>query len=221
MNKINIAIICVCMFLSFKVYADKPDGSVYLDGGDSKYALVLAHGKGKNPTWLVVDPVRKEINETLGYHTLSLQMPTGYSDWKDYADGFPQAYSTIEEAIAYLKEEKGVSHVYLFGHSMGSRMASAFVSEHPNHGLAGLIVAGCRNNGGRPLSCYQNLEGVELSVLDIWGGNNGKDSSAASERQALASDTYTQIEISGANHKFEGKEDELVEAVTDWLKSQN
>ena len=221
MNKINIAIICIFLFLPFKAFADKPEGSVYLDGGSNKYGLVLAHGKGKYPTWLVVDPLRKGINEKLGYHTISLQMPTGYSNWKDYADGFPQAYSTIEKAIAYLKNEKGVSHVYLFGHSMGSRMASAFVAEHPDHGLSGLIVAGCRNNGGQPLSCDQNLEGVVLPVLDIWGGKNGKDSRAASERSRLTSDTYTQVEISGANHKFEGKEDELVETVADWLKNQN
>lgn len=221
MKKIYLAFAFVGMFLSSVAYADKPNGSVYLDGGDSKYGLILAHGKGKNPTWLVVEPVRKGIHDELGYHTLSLQMPTGYSDWKDYADGFPEAYGTIEEAITYLKNEKGVSKVYLFGHSMGSRMASAYVAEHPNSGISGLIVAGCRNNGGSPLACDENLEDVRIPVLDIWGGKNGKDSKAASQRSGMVSATYTQIEIIGANHKFEGHEDELMGAVEKWLKMQN
>lgn len=221
MKRTCIAFAFVWLSMPFSAFADIPDGSVYLDGGNSEHGLVLAHGKGKHPTWLVVNPVRKGVNEELGYHTISLQMPTGYSDWKDYADGFPRAYSTIEEAIAYLKNEKGVSNVYLFGHSMGSRMTSAFVSDNPNNGLSGLIVAGCRNNGGRPLACDQNLKGVTLPVLDIWGGKNGKDSKAASERRGMASASYTQVEISRANHKFEGYEGELVDAVANWLRKQN
>ncbi len=218
--QICIAFFIVCLFAPYSVFADKPDGSVYLDGGDNKNALVLAHGKGKYPTWLVVDPVRKGINEKLGYHTISLQMPAGYRDWKDYADGFPGAYSMIEKAIAYLKSEKSVTNIYLLGHSMGGRMVSAYVSENRNNELSGLIVAGCRNNGGSPLACDKNLEGVTLPVLDIWGGKNGKDVKAASERRGMVSSAYTQVEISGANHSFEGYEGELVNAVANWLIKQ-
>jgi len=220
MKKIYVTFIFIWLFVSSIAYADKPDGSVYLNGGNSKYGLLLAHGQGKSPTWLVVDPVRKGIHDELRFHTLSLQMPTGYSNWKDYVDGFPKAYKTILEAIAYLKE-KGVSKIYLFGHSMGARMASAFVSKYPNSELSGLIVAGCRNNGGAPLACDQNLKMVNVPVLDIWGGNNGKDSQAASQRSGMVSETYTQVEISGANHKFEGHEKELVDDVASWLKKQN
>jgi predicted alpha/beta-hydrolase family hydrolase len=220
MKKIFIAFIIFWLFISSSAFAHKPEGSVYLDGRDSTYGLILAHGKGKYPTWLVVEPVRKGIHEELGYHTISLQMPAGYSGWKKYADGFPKAYSTLKAAIEFLKN-KGVTHIYLFGHSMGARMASAFVAENLNSDLAGLIVAGCRNNGGYPLACDQSLEMVDLPVLDIWGGSNGKDSRAASERAEMVSDTYTQVNISGANHKFVGYEDEVVDAVANWLKNQH
>lgn len=220
MKAFRITLISFLLAIPFYSSAGSPDDSVYIDGGGNKNGVILAHGKGKHPTWLVVDPLRKGVNKQLGYHTLSLQMPTGYSNWKDYAEGFPDAYQTITDAIAFLTNKKGVSRVFLIGHSMGSRMASAFVSENSNHGLAGLIVAGCRNNGGYPLSCDENLQGVNLPVLDIWGGDNGKDSRAASERSGMVSDTYAQVEISGANHKFEGYEDELVDSVVSWLKSQ-
>jgi len=220
MKVFRIALMSFLLAMPFYASAASPDDSVYIDGGGNKNGVILAHGKGKHPTWLVVDPLRKGINKQLGYHTLSLQMPIGYSDWKDYVEGFPTANQKITEAIAFLKNEKGVSRVFLIGHSMGSRMASAFVSKNNNHGLDGLVVAGCRNNGGIPLSCDKNLQAVSLPVLDIWGGKNGKDSRSASERSGMVSDTYTQVEISGANHKFEDAEDELVDAVVSWLKNQ-
>lgn len=127
--------------------------------------------------------------------------------------------STIDQGIQFLKE-KGVTRIYLLGHSMGARMVSAFVATHPNSGLAGLIVVGCRNNGGSPLDCDENLQKVGLPVLDIWGGSNGKDSEAGAQRAGLRSVTYTQVAIDGANHKFEDHESELVAAVANWLKKQ-
>jgi len=182
--------------------------------------LILAHGRGKYPTWKVVDPVRKGTHNKLGFHTLSLQLPNDDKNWKKYADDFPESYTNIKEGIRFLRKEKGITRIFLFGHSMGSRMVSAFVSENPKQEIAGIIVAGCRNNGGYPLSCSQNLENVDIPVLDIWGGDNGKDSDAASDREELISVSYKQLEISGANHKFEGYDDELVDAVVGWLKTQ-
>lgn len=195
---------------------EQPPGSLYLSG-TKPVGLILAHGKGKGPAWLVVDPVRKAVNEELGYHTLSLQMPTGYANWRDYADAFPQAYQTIDQGIAFLRK-KGVKKIFLFGHSMGSRMMSAYVATHPNAPIAGLIVAGCRNNGGEPLACDLNLKKVKVPVLDIWGGASVKDVDSAYDRKGFVSDRYQQVEIDGANHRFEGYEEDLVSEVIDWLQ---
>lgn len=200
--------------------ATTPRTTLYLDGGQSTVGVVLAHGRNKHPAWLVVDPLRKGIHERLGYHTISLQMPAGLSDFRDYAATFPDAYDRIESAIRFLKKEKGVTRVYLIGHSMGGRMSSAFVADNAEHGLAGLIVAGCRNNGGVPFSCLASLRGKNIPVLDIWGGNDKQDISAAAERKVLLSSLYTQTEIPGANHRFEGQEQALLDAVVNWLQAQ-
>jgi pimeloyl-ACP methyl ester carboxylesterase len=202
------------------VFAARPPGSAWLDAGDSQQALILLHGRGHHPTWLVVDPLRKGVHEKLGYHTLSLQMPNEDKHWKEYVDDFPAAYATIKDAIRFLRKEKGVTRIYLMGHSMGSRMASAFVAEHPEQPLAGLIIAGCRNNGGYPLSCRKTVAEVTIPVLDIWGGEDHKDTKSAARRDDLVSETYTQLSVPDANHKFEGKEEELVSVVVDWLQSQ-
>ena len=195
-----------------------PDGSVYLQGTVNK-ALILAHGKGKHPTWKVVDPLRKSINKSLGYHTLSLQMPNNNKNWKKYADDFPQAYETIEKAITYLNHQ-GIKEIYIVGHSMGSRMTSSFLSEVGNPSIKGFIAIGCRNNGGYPFSCVNNVSDIDdLPILDIWGSTNKKDSKSAKQRKHLISDTYKQISINGANHKLDGYDKELTEIVVDWLKS--
>jgi len=219
LNKITFLIIYLVVFPTIGK-ADKPTDSVYLEGHKSNTALILAHGKGKHPTWLVVDPLRKAINEKLNYHTLSLQMPIGHDFWEDYAEDFPKAYTIIEEGIRFLREEKGVKSVYLMGHSMGSRMVSAYIAKHPNHTISGLIIAGCRNNGAHPLSCDDNMRNIKIPVLDIWGNASGKDYDAAADRTHLMSDQYQQVSISGGDHRFRNHEDEFVSAVASWLRKQ-
>ena len=147
-------------------------------------------------------------------------MPNEDKMWARYVEDFPEAFATIKNGIRFLHEEKGVTTIYLMGHSMGARMASAFVSETSDELISGLIVVGCRNNGGELLSCRENLKNINIQVLDIWGGKNAKDTKAAEERKELVSEKYKQVSISGANHKFDGYEKKLVFAVAIWLKSQ-
>lgn len=210
----------VLLICSNPLVAAIPPGSVYLDGKGSNHALILCHGRGKNPTWKVVNPLRNGVHANLGWHTLSLQMPAEDKNWEKYADDFPLAYEAIKQGIEFLRKEKGVTRIYLMGHSMGSRMASAFMAEDPDAPINGLIVAGIRNNGDYPLDGKQNLERVDIPVLDIWGGGDSKDYAAAKERRPLVSATYTQVEIPGANHKFDGYDAELITAVINWLQAQ-
>ncbi len=208
------------MILSFPIAAEVPSGSKYIAGVDSDVAVILAHGRGKHPAWKVVNPLRKGISRQLGYHTLSLQMPNKNKKWKEYAIDFPEAYQTIKKGIQFLRNEKGVSKIFLMGHSMGSRMISAFMYTHPHEPISGLIVAGCRNNGGFPLSCDENLTGVAVPVLDIWGEKDEEDARAARKRMSMISSKYAQVSVPGANHKFEGFNNELVSIVVAWLSGQ-
>ena len=204
---------------TFNVYAAQPKDSVYLDGGSNKIGLILAHGRGKNPTWKVVEPLRLSVHSQLGYHTLSLQMPNDDKYWESYADDFPTAYRQFNEAVEFLKT-KGATKIYLMGHSMGSRMAAAYISKNPNAEINGLILAGCRNNGDPPLSCSESLANVKIATLDIWGGDNNKDVNAARERENLKSALYTQVEIDDTNHRFDDENEAFVVAVVKWLQAQ-
>lgn len=219
-HQIVTALSCILLLLPGISRAELPAGAVYLDGNSNKTALILAHGRGKHPTWKVVDPLRRGVHAQLGYHTLSLQMPNADKHWKKYADDFPRAYQLFEDSIRFLQEERGITKIYLMGHSMGSRMASSFIAQHHARSVAGLIIAGCRNSGGVPLACDENMHQVRIPVLDIWGGGDKKDTDAAATRQIYLSGIYQQVAIPDANHKFDGYENEFVAAVVAWLKGQ-
>jgi len=199
--------------------ANMPGRSDLYLPGNKPVALILAHGRGKYPDWLVVNPLRHAVQKQLGFHSLSLQLPNGDIGWREYADEFPDAYQRIEQGVARL-QQLGVRKIYLMGHSMGARMASAFIANHPNSPIDGLIVAGCRNNGGAPLDCKLNLQTISIPVLDIWGTSSVADVKAGAERNELRSDNYQQVAIEGADHVFDGKEDEMLKAMLQWLGSR-
>jgi len=217
----SLLLLLVTLYIT-PALATAPADSAYLDGGSSDSALILAHGRGHGPTWLVVEPLREGVHDKLGYHTLSLQMPADEDKhWKEYAEDFPEAYKTFDKAVRFLQQEKKVKKIYLMGHSMGSRMAAAYMTEAPNPAINGLIIIGCRNNGGEPLDCAENVSGLKIPLLDLWGDGSRKDERAGEERAELVSATYKQVIIDGATHKFEGYEDDLVDAVVKWLKQVN
>ena len=78
LRKLLLAIFISSLFLSGCVttktgppsYKNNPDW-LYMDGGSSTVGVILCHGRRGNPNWYVVSPLRKSINEKLGYHTFA------------------------------------------------------------------------------------------------------------------------------------------------------
>jgi len=123
--------------------AEMPQGK-YLEAPGAKVAVILAHGQGLDADSQVVSPLRKGIHRELGFHTLSLQMPVLHvRPSRDLAVGtayiatFPDAFVRIQAAIDFLRQGKGVERIYLMGYSMGGRMTTAFLAEHPEAGIVG------------------------------------------------------------------------------------
>jgi pimeloyl-ACP methyl ester carboxylesterase len=67
------------------------------------------------------------------------------------------------------------------------------------------------------------IENINIPVLDVFGSEDldivvsGIDDRAAAAKQA-GNRNYTQVEVAGADHMFEGEEDALIEAIADWLE---
>jgi dienelactone hydrolase len=210
-------------FLGALVYADMPKGE-YLEGRDSKVGVILAHGQGLDPDSQVVGPLRRTINKELGFHTLSLQMPVipgkrSPEKFQEYASTFPDAYKTIQAGIDFLKREKGVERVYLMGYSMGGRMTTGFLAQHPDSGIIGYIGVGLLGGGQEPLNTNLNLKKIKLPVIDIYA-DSGRDAKSAEFRKSFVSNRYTKVVISGAKHDYRGYDDQVAKAVIAWLKKQ-
>lgn len=208
-------------FLAAGAFAQAPQGE-YLDGQDSRVAVILAHGRGNRPDGNVVGPLRKAIHKELGFHTLSLNMPDPGIDSPDspeLAAAFPEAYQRIQAAIDYLKQEKKVERIYLMGHSMGGRMTSGFLANHADAGIAGFIGVGLTAGGKEPVNTNLNLRKVKIPVIDVHGDNE-MDAKTASFRKPLVSERFVQVEIPGAKHDYRGYERPVAETVIGWLKKR-
>jgi len=212
------------LLIASTVYAEMPEGK-YLAGKDSKIGVILAHGQGQDPDSKVVGPLRKAINKELGFHTLSLQMPVvpgkrGPESFRSYESTFPDAYQRIQAAIEFLKKEIGVERMYLMGYSMGGRMTSAFLANHPDSGIAGYIGVGLLAGGEVPMNTNLNLRNMKIPVLDVYAEDD-RDAKFAENRKAFVSERFKQVPIPGAKHDYSGYEDQVNAAVITWLRDQS
>lgn len=223
MQQILRLVVFVFFFMGTTVYADMPEGA-YLDGKGSKVGVILAHGQGLDPDSQVVGPLRRAINQTLGLHTLSLQMPVipgekAPDKYLEYAATFPEAYKSIQAAIDFLRQEKGVERIYLMGYSLGGRMTTGFLAQNPNSGVCGYIGVGLPGGGPEPLNTNQNLKKITAPVIDIYA-DSGPDAKNGELRKPFVSERYKQVVIAGARHDYRGYDDQIATAVVDWLRHQ-
>jgi dienelactone hydrolase len=197
---------------------------LYLEGSNNDVGIILCHGNGGNSDGYVVGRLRTDINKKLGYHTLSIDMPSAGNRKKmpEFYSDFPKAYQSIQAGVDYLQKEKGVKKIFIIGHSMGARMTTAYLAKYPMVDISGFVGAGMLNNGNYPFNCKSNLTKIALPTLDVYG-EYGKfdDAYHANNRKNLLSDKYTQVMVPAGDHAFSDSESELSEIVTNWLQEQN
>ncbi len=189
-----------------------------------KGAAIILHGRGLHPDWeTVVQPLRTALPEQ-GWETLSIQLPVLEKKAKyfDYVPVMPAAYSRIEAAIAYLKEQ-GAGHIILIAHSCGAHMAMNWIDDNGDSAIDAYIGIGMgATDYQQPMAKPFPLAKMHVPVLDTYGS---KDYPAvlrmAPERKSMmelaGNPQSTQQAIDGAEHYFNGHNDALIEVVSDWL----
>ena len=190
---------------------------IYTEAADAKMGVVVVHGMGIHPDWGMIGTLRQQLPEH-GYATLSIQMPVLAADAKaeQYAPLMPEAAERIGLAVAALKA-KGHKRIAIVSHSMGSRMAHAYMAKNPPAVVAWTSLGiGTDVHTGAPLT----YRGIKAPVLDLYGENDfppvlkGAAARKASLKNKLGS---KQVIIPGADHFFAGHEDAMVAAVKDFL----
>ncbi len=198
---------------------------IFTEGdADSGHAVILMHGIGVHPNWPdVIYPLRVGLLEE-GITNLSIQMPilANDADLREYVLLLPEVAGRIEAALDYLGDA-GYRRVTLVAHSLGTSMALFYLSQTDSSAIESVVVIGMRSGVGGSENITA-LEKIKLPVFDLYGSEDLEPVLESAETRAKAGNSgsipeYRQLRVNGANHFFQGHEEELVQQVLEWLQT--
>jgi len=199
--------------------------AIFTEGdAESDHAVILMHGIGVHPNWPdIIYPLRVGLLEQ-GITTLSIQMPilANGADLREYVLLLPEVTGRIEAALDYL-DDAGYRRVTLVGHSLGTSMALVYLSQTDSAAIDSLVVIGMREGVGGNENLTA-LEKIKLPVFDLYGSEDLEEVLDSAESRAAAGNSgsipeYRQLRVNGANHFFQGHEEELLQQVLEWLQA--
>ena len=197
--------------------------AIYMEAEDSSdKGMIVVHGTGIHPNWQqVVQPIRVEM-AAHGWNTLSIQMPILHNEaqYEEYVALYPEVPPRLRAAEAFLKD-RGIQTLLIAAHSQGATMSSYYLSRHPSD-VKGLIAIGMgATQKDSHINSAQSLKKITIPVLDLYGDDDLPgvlDTVDARTESSAHNAQYSQQMIKGANHFFDGMEDELVSAVAGWAQ---
>lgn len=190
-------------------------------------AAIILHGIGVHPDWPdVIHPLRTRLPEA-GWATLSVQMPIlpNEASGTDYLPLLPEVPARINAAIAYLQEQ-GFGHVVLIAHSLGTVMSSYYLTHQPAEAVQAFVGISMSEIGqDSRMSNVAMLKNITIPVLDIYGSLDEahvRDYVQQRQQSAMSANNqaYRQAVIKDANHFYNGKDNELLTVIENWLASQ-
>jgi pimeloyl-ACP methyl ester carboxylesterase len=198
---------------------------IYTEAEEDKgRAVIVMHGTGIHPDWQqVVKPLRVGLIEH-NWNTLSIQMPIlpNEAEYEEYAPLYDEVAPRIDAAIQYLRDN-GSKDIVLIGHSQGAAMAAYYLSTSKQDVNGFITIGMAALADDKRMNGILSLEKIKVPVLDLYGDDDLEGVMVTIDGRAAAASkagnkNFTQKEVEGANHFFDGKEDELVETVADWLE---
>ncbi len=190
---------------------------------DVRGGAIILHGYNANPTWAdVVQPLRTEL-PAAGWETLAVQMPVTAADAPrgSAAALVPESFPRIAAAIRFFRD-RGIANLALIGHSLGARMAVAYVAAEKPQEIRAVVAVGLPAGRNREDPALKDLAGLRLPLLDIYGSRDlaavteGAPRRAAAARRA-GNREYRQMDVAGADHLFRGLDETLVARVRAWM----
>lgn len=196
---------------------------IYTEAADeSKNGMIVVHGTGVHPNWeQVILPVRVRMAES-GWNTLSIQMPVLHNEaeYKDYVPLYPEVPPRLKAAEQFLLDQ-GMEKIVIVAHSQGATMSSYYLSRHPESTISEFVAIGMgATQKDSHLNSALALKKINIPVLDLYGSDDlpGVLETIDARKQGGANNPdYSQKQVAGANHFFDGKNDELIDAIEGWL----
>ncbi len=188
---------------------------------ESDKGMIVVHGTGIHPNWdQVVQPVRVEMT-TRGWNTLSIQMPILHNEaeYAEYVPLYPEVPPRLLAAEAYLKQQ-GMQQIVIVAHSQGATMSSYYLSRTPSSANAFVAIGMGATQKDSHVNSAKSLESINIPVLDLYGSEDLPgvlDTSDKRKKSAAHNQGYRQQVIQGAGHFFDDQNEELIEAISQWL----
>jgi len=206
----------------------KDDGheflGIYTEAEDpADKAIIVVHGTGVHPDWeQVVKPVRVEMT-AYGWNTLSIQMPILENEavYADYVAVYPEVPGRFDSALKYL-QSLGIEEIVIVAHSRGATMSGYYLSRN-QHPIKAFVAVGMQaTQKDAELNSAESLKKITIPVLDIYGSDDLDGVLRTSEvrrKAASHNKAYKQVISEGADHFYEGYEQELISSINGWLES--
>ncbi len=199
--------------------------SIYTEADDeSNKAIIVVHGIGVHPDWAqVIKPIRVEM-ASLGWNTLSIQMPILHNEatYEEYLPTYPGVPPRFRAAEAYLRE-LGMEEIVIVAHSHGATQTSYYLSRN-DHGIKAFVAVGMQaTQKDDHINSAKSLETINIPVLDLYGSKDLEgvlETADLRQQSSKHNPAYQQMITEGAGHFYDGYEAELIEAVNDWLGTQ-
>ena len=189
--------------------------ALYTEAAKPRASIVLVHGIGVHPDHSIIGTLRSRLAER-GYSTLSIQMPVAAADAgpEAYPPLFADAADRIAKAAGWLRSKSPV-HLVLLSHSMGTRMANAYLD---GAGATSPFSAWVALGLGQPYSSATT--GFAMPILDVYGELDLATvrESAAQRKTALNPlNGSKQAVLARADHFYSTQETELLAAIDNFL----
>lgn len=197
--------------------------SIYTDAEEqSSKGMIVVHGTGIHPNWdQVVKPVRVEMTSR-GWNTLSIQMPilANEASYADYVPLYPEVPPRLKAAEEYLKAQ-GVDQIVIVAHSQGATMSSYYLSKSKHQAKAFVAIGMGATQKDSHLNSANALKSISIPVLDLYGSDDLPGVLETRDRRKAAgahNKVYQQKMVQGAEHFFDGKNEELISIIHQWLE---
>jgi len=188
-------------------------------------SIIILHGMNSNPNApQIVHPLRSQLAET-GWVTASIQLPLAATDAsiKDSLALIKESYPRIRTTLSYMHDNFQNRPCVLIAHSLGAIMVTSFLAEQKELACDALVLIGLPQLASELPEADSNklLKKVGIPTLDIYGSQDLESvKSMAATRKLILMTTNKknrQVEISGADHSFNGLDETLVRAIHSWL----
>lgn len=204
----------------------KADGheflSIYTEAEEeSDKGMIVVHGTGIHPNWdQVVKPVRVEMT-THGWNTLSIQMPIlrNEAEYAEYIPLYPEVPPRLKAAEEYLIAQ-GARNIVIVAHSQGATMSAYYLSKSKSAAKAFVAIGMGATQKDSHVNSANALKSINIPVLDLYGSDDLPGVLQTSEKRKSAAahnKAYKQQIVNGAEHFFDDNNDELIEAIDQWL----